>query len=212
MHPDISTYQEQNNQEWSLLFKDRHYIQTAAWQFHVDYRALSFTNIEQNPFYKLLKNTKKNLRICDASAGLGRDSYFMTELGFQVDSIEQHPVLFTLMREGHEKCLRKHDTWQIHWGKCESIIGESMTPDIIYYDPMFDKKMTLSQKYAQVLQHYAEADSERTLKTFDFLYNYCKSNGIRLMMKQPQKTRSQFPKAHHKLGTSRNCECWIYQF
>ncbi|MDA9832375.1 class I SAM-dependent methyltransferase [Gammaproteobacteria bacterium] len=210
--PDIRSFQNQNTENWALIFDEKHLIRTPSWQFHVDYRSLSFNHIQQNPFNKIFKNTPKHMRICDASAGLGRDSYLITELGFQVDSIEQHPVLFTLMQEGHEKCLRKKEIWHLHHDQCENLIGDIISPDIIYFDPMFEKKIKLSQKYTQVLQHYAESATDKTMDTFNFLYNYCQANGLRLLMKQPQKSKSHFPKAHHRFQTSRNCECWIYQF
>lgn len=212
MKPDISDYQKNNDTSWALGYDKRHLIQTPNWQFYVDYRSLSFSSIEQNPFFKLFKNTSKELKICDASAGLGRDSYLITELGFHVDSIELHPVLFTLMHEGYERCLRRQSKWYLHLGQCEHLIGKTIMPDIIYFDPMFEKKITLSQKYTQVLQHYSVVNPETTAKTFEFLYNYCRTRGLRLILKQPQKSKTTFPKAHHQLKTSKTCECWVYQF
>lgn len=60
MKPDISDYQKNNDTSWALSYDKRHLIQTPNWQFYVDYRSLSFSSIEQNPFLNYSKTQAKN--------------------------------------------------------------------------------------------------------------------------------------------------------
>ncbi|HSW92854.1 MAG TPA: class I SAM-dependent methyltransferase [Gammaproteobacteria bacterium] len=93
-------------------------------------------------------------RIVDATAGLGRDSFILASLGFQVCLIERSPVIHALLADGIRRGLQDEALQPIiermtliqadakNW-----LEGLTEKPDIIYLDPMFPvrKKSALSK-------------------------------------------------------------------
>ena len=84
------------------------------------------------------------LEIVDATAGLGRDSFVLADLGARVTLLERHPVLFALLRDGLERGLQSSDAWvadvcsRMQLYRAEATLW--LTPgcaDVVYLDPMF---------------------------------------------------------------------------
>lgn len=83
-------------------------------------------------------------RIVDATAGLGRDSFMLASLGFEVCLIERSPVIHALLADGMQRGLQDEALSPIIkrmtlvqadakiW--LEALIEK---PDIVYLDPMF---------------------------------------------------------------------------
>lgn len=145
-----------------------------------DYLGLQKTGEKQSPFYidflsgklyyrsqqaglrkELLARAmglrpKEAPRIVDATAGLGRDSFILAVLGFEVTLIERSGILHALLDDAIKRArqashmvsvmdrLHLIQADAIHWLQATSTTLPK--PDIIYLDPMFP----LRQKSASV--------------------------------------------------------------
>jgi 16S rRNA (guanine1516-N2)-methyltransferase len=110
-----------------------------------------------------LKHRTACPRICDATAGLGRDAWTLAALGCEVQAIEHSPVIAALLRDGLRLgpaaiSARVH----VHTGDALRLLPGIET-DVVLLDPMFDStgKTALSPKQARYLQALApEADPD----------------------------------------------------
>jgi len=95
---------------------------------------------------------RENPVIVDATAGLGRDSFILAKLGFEVIMLERSPVLFVLLRDALERA--RQDTlmqpvverMRLLHADAHEWLKSSPRIDIIYLDPMFPQR----QKSASV--------------------------------------------------------------
>jgi 16S rRNA (guanine1516-N2)-methyltransferase len=87
--------------------------------------------------------------IIDATAGLGRDSFILASLGFQVHLLERSPIIQALLEDAIKRAETHPDVNSIvsrmHLHKIDSIHWmQQLTPDtkpeIIYLDPMFPER------------------------------------------------------------------------
>lgn len=101
--------------------------------------------------------------LVDATAGLGHDSLLMAYLGAQIQLVERHPILFTLLEDS--KALAERDPFlsqfmeriQLIFADSGSYLQqlhqEAKTVDVVYLDPMFpqrDQNQQAIKKQAQV--------------------------------------------------------------
>lgn len=95
---------------------------------------------------KAVKGRSKNaLRVVDATAGLGRDSFVLAAQGFDVISIERNAVAAALLSDGLQRAL--HSSVAEIAARMHLINADALTylanlsaehyPDVIYLDPMF---------------------------------------------------------------------------
>jgi 16S rRNA (guanine1516-N2)-methyltransferase len=85
-----------------------------------------------------------DLLVADATAGLGRDSYVLADLGCRVTMMEQSPAVFALLRDGLERGRASEDKrvaaacgrMLLERGAAESLL-EAASYDVVYLDPMF---------------------------------------------------------------------------
>ena len=88
------------------------------------------------------------LTVLDATAGLGRDSFVLADLGCNVRLCERHPVLFQLLLAGLSVARSSSDPWLtavadrmvLCPGDATSLVDEAVDSDVIYLDPMFPAK------------------------------------------------------------------------
>lgn len=116
---------------------------------------------------------KKNsaTSIVDATGGLGRDSFILAYLGFNVTVLERSRLIYVLLKNGLERGLND-PTLQpsiqritllqadaIQWLKALSI-----KPDVIYLDPMFPerKKKAAVKKEMQIFQAIIGSDADES--------------------------------------------------
>jgi len=118
---------------------------------------------------------KKNpLRVLDATAGLGRDSFVLADLGCEVTLAEREPVVAALLRSGLARAASAADTW-LREVAARMTLAEVdvrhldaallLRQDIIYLDPMFpprDKSAAVKKEMAlfQALFSKPEAAGE----------------------------------------------------
>lgn len=95
---------------------------------------------------KAVKGRSKNsLRVIDATAGLGRDSFVLAAHGFDVIAIERNAVVAALLNDGLLRALQSpvaDIAARIHFVHSDALaylknLTAEQRPDIIYLDPMF---------------------------------------------------------------------------
>jgi 16S rRNA (guanine1516-N2)-methyltransferase len=98
-------------------------------------------------------------RIVDTTTGLGRDSFILASLGFEITLLERSPIIHTLLENAMLRasqdpttaCIMKR-MHLIHQDAITYLCNATTYPDIIYLDPMFPqrKKSALSKHDMQV--------------------------------------------------------------
>lgn len=110
-------------------------------------------------------------RIVDATAGLGRDSFIIACLGFEVTLLERSPITYTLLADGIERA--REDTIvgpivnRMHLLQTNAVdylsgLSDAEKPDIIYLDPMFPErsKSALVKKEMQIFHDIIGDDAD----------------------------------------------------
>ncbi len=127
---------------------------------------------------------KPQLRVLDATAGLGRDAFVLADLGAEVTLCERHRVVCELLRAGIAAAGDSGDAWlrevagrmQLHCGDAAGLPdGACDGIDVIYLDPMFPER----QKRAAV---------KKEMALFQFLLGDTQDTGEQLLdwaLRQP---------------------------
>jgi 16S rRNA (guanine1516-N2)-methyltransferase len=91
---------------------------------------------------------RENLSVLDATAGLGRDSFVLADLGCEVCMVERSALVFALLRDGLERAGKSADPWvrqvsgrlQLRHGESLSWLEREQQQDVVYLDPMFPER------------------------------------------------------------------------
>ena len=115
-------------------------------------------------------------RVLDATAGLGRDSFVLADMGCAVTLCEREPVLAAMLAQGLQLALARGDEWQrrvvqrmhLFRGDARDPAAMQASPaDVIYLDPMFPardksaavkKEMALFQALLASTQYQQDAE------------------------------------------------------
>lgn len=100
--------------------------------------------------------------IIDATAGLGRDSFILATLGFNVTMLEKSPIIHALLEDALQRAKQSSEDSPCH--RMTLIHADALTwlpentdkkPDVIYLDPMFPqrKKSAAVKKDMQILNN-----------------------------------------------------------
>lgn len=93
---------------------------------------------------KALGVAKGCRKVLDISVGLGIDSVFLTQLGFQVVGVERSPVLYALLKEAFVKTEKQYlKSYELHFADSLQFLKENkgtLAVDSIYFDPMYPHK------------------------------------------------------------------------
>lgn len=133
----------------------------------------------------------KHLSVLDATAGLGRDSFILANLGCQVLMLERSAILFQLLQDGLER-------YKVHTENNKDIslnlihadaknfltnLAQEQYPDVIYCDPMYPerKKSALVKKEMRILKDLLGND----LDAADLL-NIARHKAARVVVKRPR--------------------------
>lgn len=91
-----------------------------------------------------------NLRVLDATAGLGGDAFVLASLGCNVTLQERSPIAYALLEDGLERArqysIETHDDalsdilQRMTLAHCNSIQGKLENIDVVYLDPMFPER------------------------------------------------------------------------
>jgi len=112
---------------------------------------------------------RADLRVVDATAGLGRDSFVLADLGCEVCMIERSAPVYALLRDGLQRAATSADPWlqqvcaRMHLLQGDSLLrlGE-LQADVIYLDPMFPerKKSARAKKEMWLFQDLLGDDAD----------------------------------------------------
>lgn len=117
---------------------------------------------------------RPNLHVLDATAGLGRDSFVLADMGCTVTLCEREPVIAALLEWGMRSALASTDPWLLQVLQrmtllstdARSAVADSLREvDVIYLDPMFparDKSAAVKKEMAlfQLLLDGADASQD----------------------------------------------------
>jgi len=150
---------------------------------------------------------REGLKLIDATAGLGRDSFVLADLGCDVTMLECSAIAFALLRDGIQRARQNEDPWlcevaeRMHLHHADSIawLADNVEEfDVVYLDPMFPsrKKSARVKKemwlFQQLIGHRpGEGDLlEQALQTAQW----------RVVVKRPAKAPSLAgPRPHHAI-------------
>lgn len=110
-------------------------------------------------------------RIVDVTAGLGRDSFILATLGFEITLLERSPIIYALLRDALNRArmieafapiiarMQLIQSDAIHWLAQQTLFDR---PDVIYLDPMFPirKKSASVKKEMVILQELLGKDED----------------------------------------------------
>lgn len=91
-----------------------------------------------DPLLRAIGAKERDLSVFDFTAGTLRDAIHMVKLGHRVSAFERHPVVFALLQNA---LLRSsfNSLIQLRFGEAKNhSFEDSLRPDIVYFDPMFD--------------------------------------------------------------------------
>jgi 16S rRNA (guanine1516-N2)-methyltransferase len=105
-------------------------------------------------------SAKRSLHIVDATAGLGRDSFVLADMGCNVTLCEREPVIAAMLLRGVLAAQASGDDWLVRAARGMSVVAtdaRELAPqrlaatDVIYLDPMFpprDKSAAVKKEMA----------------------------------------------------------------
>jgi 16S rRNA (guanine1516-N2)-methyltransferase len=125
-----------------------------AAPFHIDFLSPKLLYREQHASLKkeLLARAigvhpRENPVIIDTTAGLGRDSFILASLGFQMTLLERSPILHALLSDAMTRASKHPGVKRMQLELADSIDWLAHhRADIVYLDPMFPER----QKSASV--------------------------------------------------------------
>ncbi|MDF1760139.1 MAG: class I SAM-dependent methyltransferase [Coxiellaceae bacterium] len=132
----------------------------------------------------------KALKVVDATAGLGRDSFVLASLGCQVTSIERHPDIYALLQDGYQRAVdagvASINNMQIVQGDTSEYLAslsDDQTPDVVYIDPMYphSNKSALVKKEMRILRQVVGDDHDNS----ELLDTALQHASYRVVVKRP---------------------------
>ncbi len=127
--------------------------------------------------------------VLDATAGFGKDSIVLANLGCKVVMIERSPVIGALLRDGLNRAANKAPELikniSLHLTDAKKFLQTTNEPiDVIYLDPMFPErvKSSLVRKEMRILKEIVGSD-EDAAQLFAIASQYARK---RIVVKRPR--------------------------
>ncbi|MEH6582805.1 MAG: class I SAM-dependent methyltransferase [Halioglobus sp.] len=140
---------------------------------------------------------KPSLQVVDATAGLGRDSFVLADLGCRVCLCERNPLITELLMDGLAQARVSGDTWLMQ--VCERMelypgdareLGAKLMPstDVIYLDPMFPARSKSASVKKEMALFQSLLDSGDMTADGEALLDWSLSQEVaRVVVKRPAK-------------------------
>ena len=133
--------------------------------------------------------TKKPLRIIDATAGLGKDSFILAAYGAQVTMIEKNPLLALLLENAlfnAEQVINLKSTIGRLKLECADSALNMPVSEVIYLDPMYPhrQKSAWSKKEMRLFQQLL---INQPTNEMDLLNKAREQSTVRVVVKRPLK-------------------------
>lgn len=105
-------------------------------------------------------SARRRLQVVDATAGLGRDSFVLADMGCKVMLCEREPVIAAMLAQGLQAALASGDEWLLQAARLMILVAadardlappQLASTDVIYLDPMFparDKSAAVKKEMA----------------------------------------------------------------
>lgn len=100
-------------------------------------------SIKSELISKALGTGRYGLKVLDLSAGLGIDSVFLAQLGYEVTALERNPLIYLALNEAANHAADNGMSLNLKFEFADSLqyLQTSKTEvDVIYFDPMFPEK------------------------------------------------------------------------
>jgi 16S rRNA (guanine1516-N2)-methyltransferase len=165
---------------------------------HLDYQRRGHHG-KKELIAKALGASKGCRKILDLSVGMGIDSVFLMQLGFQVMGVERSPVLFALLSEAFQKTQKEYlKSYKLYFSDALSFLQENQTTlefDSIYFDPMYPhkKKSALPKQEMMVFRDLVGGDDDAA----EVLKAALKWPVRRVVVKRPMKAEPLLPGVIH---------------
>ncbi|QIB66678.1 class I SAM-dependent methyltransferase [Kineobactrum salinum] len=140
------------------------------------------------------------LRVLDATAGLGRDSFVLADLGCRVTLAEREPVVAALLQSGLRRAAAGADPWlrqvvarmELWSADARQLpLSQLELQDVIYLDPMFpprDKSAAVKKEMALFQRLFASESAGRDAAS---LLDWARRTPVaRVVVKRPLKAAS----------------------
>lgn len=124
--------------------------------------------------------------IIDATAGLGRDSFILASLGFNVTLLERSPVLHALLEDALRRSSHEPFSQRMQLLLTDAITWLPAAPpvDVIYLDPMFpSRQKSASVKKDMLLLQALLGKDEDATQLFEIALHRAKK---RVVVKRPK--------------------------
>jgi 16S rRNA (guanine1516-N2)-methyltransferase len=109
---------------------------------------------------------RKARTVADATAGLARDAFLLTGLGYEVTAIERSAVVAAVVEDGLLRAPAAQSRLRVVCGEAASLLPRlDPAPDVVYLDPMFPpkrKKSAAVRKELRMLRTLVGEDSDAT--------------------------------------------------
>ena len=159
--------------------------------------------------------------ILDATAGLGRDSFVLADMGCGVTLCEREPVIAALLQWGLAAAAASEDAWlarvarrmALRTGDARDVFADGAVPaDVIYLDPMFpprDKSAAVKKEMA-LLQLLLDSDTARH-EAADLLAWALGQDVARVVVKRPARAAPVAGAApsHHIAGKAVRFDVYV---
>lgn len=120
----------------------------ARRKFQIDFEGNSTSyakfkgGMNSEPISRALGSGKLGKRVLDLSAGLGVDSVFLAQLGYQVTGVERNPFIYIALKTALENLTanyRSHLNFVFDHAQ-NFLQNKTEEFDVCYFDPMFPSK------------------------------------------------------------------------
>ncbi|MFN9066563.1 MAG: class I SAM-dependent methyltransferase, partial [Bdellovibrionales bacterium] len=157
---------------------------------------------KKEPLVRALGIEKGIQKVLDLSMGLAIDSVLLSQLGFQVTSLERNGILHFLAIEGQKVSLRPEvqRIQFVHSQAASYLESQNLLLDCsIYFDPMFPekKKAALPRQEMQFFKKLVGADEDAA----QVLKLALEKNVNRVVVKRPIKAEPLWGIPSHQLKT-----------
>lgn len=129
--------------------------------------------------------------VIDATAGLGRDAFFLASLGARVTLLERSPVVAALLQDGLRRARSLPETADAASrmlfliGDARQRLGKLPPPDVVYLDPMYPEKgKNAAKRKAMRFFRALVGDDE---DADELLYAALETRAGRVVVKRPRK-------------------------
>jgi 16S rRNA (guanine1516-N2)-methyltransferase len=127
---------------------------------------------------------KIRMHVLDATAGLGRDAFFMAKFGIDVTMIERSPLLSQLLSHALQHNQTTIKRLKLLSGDALKLIPTLPAFEVIYLDPMFRQKKSTAKvkKDLQMLQLLHQNEAHDEVELLKIALKHCKQ---RVVVKRP---------------------------